>query len=117
MSDFTGLREPDRRIMLVTGHYGSGKTEFSVSLAMLLANRGFSPYKRLALVDLDIINPYFRSRERRAVLEAAGVPVYGSAYGHEVTAEIPEVSARIRAPLEDKDCRTIVDLAPPAGTV
>ena len=110
MSDFTGLREPDRRIMLVTGHYGSGKTEFSVSLAMLLAKRGFSPYKRLALVDLDIINPYFRSRERRAVLEAAGVPVYGSAYGHEVTAEIPEVSARIRAPLEDKDCRTIVDL-------
>ena len=98
------------RILAVTGHFGSGKTEFSVSLAMLLAKRGFQPYQRLALCDLDIINPYFRSRERRAMLEAAGVPVYGSAYGHEVTAEIPELAANIRAPLEDKDCRTIVDL-------
>ncbi len=110
MSTFNGLREPDRRILVVTGHYGSGKTEFSVSLAMRLAERGFGPYKRLALCDLDIINPYFRSRERRAMLEGAGVPVYGSAYGHEVTAEIPELAANIRAPLEDKDCRTIVDL-------
>ena len=110
MSEFSGLRSPDRRIMVVTGHYGSGKTEFSVSLAMRLAERGFGPYARLALCDLDIINPYFRSRERRGMLEAAGIPVYGSAYGHEVTAEIPELAANIRAPLEDQDCRTIVDL-------
>lgn len=110
MSEFSGLRAPDRRIMIVTGHYGSGKTEFSVSLAMLLARRGFGPYARLALADLDIINPYFRSRERRAQLEAAGVRVYGSAYGHNVTAEIPELAASVRAPLQDKNCRTIVDL-------
>lgn len=110
MTDFSGIRAPDRRVMVVTGHYGSGKTEFSVSLAMLLAKKGFGPYGRLALADLDIINPYFRSRERSAMLEAAGVSVYGSAYGHAVTAEIPELAATIRAPLEDKNCRTIVDL-------
>ena len=40
MSEFSGIRTPDRRIMVVTGHYGSGKTEFSVSLAMRLAERG-----------------------------------------------------------------------------
>jgi hypothetical protein len=96
--------------MVVMGHYGSGKTEFSVSLAMRLAGKGFGPYARLALCDLDIINPYFRSRERRAMLEAAGVPVYGSAYGHEVTAEIPELAANIRTPLEDRDCRVIMDV-------
>ena len=110
MTVFSGLREPDRRVMVVTGHYGSGKTEFSVSLALHLAKRSFAPYDRLALVDMDIINPYFRSRERRALLEEAGIPVYGSAYGHEVTAEIPELAANIRAPLEDRGCRTIVDL-------
>ena len=110
MASFSGLRAPDRRITVVTGHYGSGKTEFSVSLAMLLSKKGYAPYRRLALCDLDIINPYFRSRERREMLERAGVPVYGSAYGHEVTAEIPELAANIRAPLEDKDCRAIVDL-------
>ena len=76
MSEFDGIRSPDRRVLVVTGHYGSGKTEFSVSLAMLLAKRGFGPYARLALCDLDIINPYFRSREQKAQLESAGIRVY-----------------------------------------
>ena len=43
-------------------------------------------------------------------MQAAGVPVYGSAYGHEVTAEIPELAANIRTPLEDRDCRVIMDV-------
>lgn len=110
MGEFSGIREPDRRVTVVTGHYGSGKTEFSVSLAMLLSQNGLGPYTRLGLCDLDIINPYFRSRERRGMLEKAGIHVYGSAYGHEVTAELPELSADVRAPLEDRSCRTIVDL-------
>ena len=110
MPEFSGLRAPDRRVTVVTGHYGSGKTEFCVSLAMRLAERGFGPYRRLALVDLDIANPYFRSRERRELLERAGVKVYGSAYVHEITAELPALGADIRAPLEDRDCRVIVDV-------
>ena len=95
------------RKVIVVGHYGSGKTEFSVSLAMMLAANGAS---KLALVDLDIINPYFRSREQRDMLEGAGVCVYGSTYDHEITAEIPALGASVRAPLEDDDCRVIVDV-------
>ncbi len=110
MGEALRLRVPERRILVVTGHYGSGKTEFCVSLALGLAKQGHRPYERLALADLDIINPYFRSRERRAQLERAGVPVYGSAYGHEVTAEIPELAANIKAPLVDAGCRVIVDV-------
>ncbi|MBO7668271.1 MAG: ATP-binding protein [Firmicutes bacterium] len=110
MPEFSGLRSPDRRITVVTGHYGSGKTEFCVSLAMRLSRLGFGPYGRLALIDLDIANPYFRSRERKAQLEAAGVSVYGNAYEHEITAELPALGANIRAPLEDRDCRVIVDV-------
>lgn len=110
MSEFMGIRQPDRRIMVVTGHYGSGKTEFCVSLAMMLAQKGYQPYSKLALVDLDIANPYFRSRERREALEAAGVSVYGSAYDHEITAELPSLGAGLRAPLEDPNCRVIVDV-------
>ena len=110
MPSFGGLRAPDKRVMVVIGHYGSGKTEFCVSLAMRLSRSGFAPYARLALVDLDIANPYFRSRERRQTLEEAGVRVYGSAYRHEITAELPALGADIRAPLEDRGCRTIVDV-------
>ena len=94
------------RILIVTGHYGSGKTEFSVSLAMAQRKAGISP---LAVIDLDIANPYFRSRERRAELEAEGIGVYGSLYNTEVTAELPALGAGLRAPLENKDTQVIVD--------
>ena len=104
------IKPLEKRIIAVTGHYGSGKTEFAVSLANLLAKEKDREYPRLAVVDLDIANPYFRSREREALLGEMGVAVYGSAYGHDVTAEIPELAANIRAPLQDARCRTIVDL-------
>ena len=94
------------RKIIVTGHYGSGKTEFSVSLAMLLAAEKAG---KLALIDLDIVNPYFRSRERRDILKEAGIPLYGSFFQTEVTAELPALGADVRAPLEDINCRVIVD--------
>ena len=95
------------RKIVVTGHYGSGKTEFSVSLAILLASRAAG---KLAIVDLDIVNPYYRSRECRDILAEAGIAVYGSAFDYEATVEIPALGADVRAPLEDQDCRVIVDM-------
>ena len=105
MADLRVFEKAGRKIV-VTGHYGSGKTEFAVSLAMLFAagNAG-----KTALIDLDIINPYFRSRERRDMLEKAGIPVYGSVYKTEITAEFPALGADVRAPLEDAGCRAIID--------
>ena len=105
MTGLRFLKQAGRKI-IVTGHYGSGKTEFSVSLAMLLATENSG---KLALIDLDVINPYFRSRERRDILKEAGVPVYGSFFDTEVTAELPALGADVRAPLEDADCRVIID--------
>ena len=119
------------RKTIVVGHYGSGKTEFSLSLAMLLArknthnsndihnaneycrelsnNKSSNLYKECALVDLDIINPYFRSREMKEMLNQHGISVYGSAFDAVVTAELPALSADIRAPLENENCRVIID--------
>jgi len=112
------------RIVIITGHYGSGKTEFAVSLALLLSARLVGKLNTMrekeaavssaqpacvALIDLDIVNPYFRSRERRELLEDAGVPVYGSMFKKEVTAELPALGASLRAPLENGSCRVIVD--------
>ena len=97
------------RVLLVTGHYGSGKTEFAVSLAVYASEHGFFGYKKAAIADLDVVNPYFRSREREDILNALGVSVYGSFFGGNVTAELPEISPAVRTPLEDKDTFTIVD--------
>ena len=62
------------RVSILTGHYGTGKTEVSVNLALALAAEG----EQVMLADLDIVNPYFRSRERRPLLEKAGVRVISS---------------------------------------
>ncbi len=99
----------DKRILIITGHYGSGKTEFAVSFALLTANRIEKSYPKTALIDMDIANPYFRSRERRDLLEKAGIDVYGSIYKTEITAELPALSSNIRTPLEDESCFVIID--------
>lgn len=59
------------RVTVFVGNYGSGKTELALSKAFSLAREG----RRVALADLDIVNPYFRSRDRVDVLEAAGIQV------------------------------------------
>lgn len=98
-----------RRILIVTGHYGSGKTEFAVSLAMSISRSNDARQSQVALCDLDVVNPYFRSREQTEMLKKAGISVYGGIFGTGSTAEIPELAADIRAPLENKDCFSIVD--------
>lgn len=107
MNERAGM--PMKRILIVAGHYGSGKTEFSVNLAVRAAGNGSFGFSGTAVVDLDIVNPYFRSRDRGGILSRLGVKVYGSVYGGSVTAEIPELSAEVRAPLEDQDVFVIVD--------
>ena len=99
------------RKIIVTGHYGSGKTEFSVSLAMQLGctKDHYDSSYDIAIIDLDIVNPYFRSRERRELLESSGIAVYGSVFEKEITAELPALGASLRAPLENTSCRVIVD--------
>jgi hypothetical protein len=65
------LPRPDESIVAVVGAFGSGKTEVTVNLALALAAAG----RKVHLVDLDIVNPYFRSREAQRLLEAHGVHV------------------------------------------
>ena len=112
MNTFLEKMRSGPRIIAVTGHFGSGKTEFAVSLAFALARfrsaeNGAS--ERLAVADLDIENPYFRSRERQAALEAAGVRVYSDPFNGRNGSELQTISGSIRAPLEDEGCRVILD--------
>ena len=58
-----------KRVTLFAGHYGSGKTNIAVNYALHLAREG----KQVAIADLDIVNPYFRTKDSAKVLEQAGV--------------------------------------------
>lgn len=108
MNEFLNQIKTGPRKIAVTGHFGCGKTEFAVSLAMALARENGGA-ERLALCDLDIENPYFRSRERQALLESKGIKVYSDPFDGRNGSELQLISAAIRAPLEDERCRVLCD--------
>jgi len=93
------------RLTIVTGHYGAGKTEFSVNLALALAGEG----ARVSLADLDIVNPYFRCRERRPLLDRAGVQLIASSQAC-TDADVPSLPAELLSILEDRAARGVLDI-------
>lgn len=94
-----------RRLTVVAGHYGSGKTEFSVNLACAMGRRGL----RCALCDLDVVNPYFRAREKKALLARCGVELVAPrVQGPE--ADIPALPAEVFAILQDPGRYSVLDL-------
>lgn len=81
-----------RHITVVLGGYGCGKTEFSLNLALRCAGEG----KRVALVDLDIVNPFFRSGFHPGLLRRAGVRLIVSPYTLWAS-DLPVVSSEVQA--------------------
>ena len=86
---------------MLVGAYGSGKTEVAVNLAIRWAQEG----RRVQMADLDLVNPYFRSREVRAAMEAHGIRVVVPP-GAQAFADLPIVLPEIRGLLR-----------PPEGTI
>lgn len=93
------------RIVLITGHYGSGKTEFALNLAFAIAARG----KKTAIVDVDIVNPYFRSREKRSLLTERGIRLITSPAAVE-EADLPALPGEINATFDDPELFSIFDV-------
>lgn len=79
-----------KKYVVVIGNFGSGKTELSLNLAFEEARAG----NKVTLVDLDIINPYFRSTERKNELEEAGIKLFSPTYAM-LGVEIPSLPAEI----------------------
>lgn len=68
-----------KRISIITGHYGSGKTNAAINLALTMAAQSGEP---VTIVDLDIVNPYFRTADFRDRLEKAGIRVITPVYAN-----------------------------------
>ena len=95
-----------RRITIIAGHYGSGKTEFAVNYVKKLRE---SVDGRVAIADLDIVNVYFRSREKKEELEEKGIQVIASNLDTAV-ADVPAVSGAMTMPVINKEYQYVVDL-------
>jgi len=95
-----------KRVYSIVGHFGSGKTEFAVNYALNL--RKACP--KVAILDMDIANPYFRSRERLDLMKENDIAIYFNSYGYDISEDLPAITAQVRAPLENKECITVVDI-------
>ena len=94
-----------KRITLLCGHYGSGKTNVAVNMAFELKQQ----CENVALADLDIVNPYFRSKDSAAELEEAGIRLICSNYANS-NVDIPALPPDLYALTDDRRMRAIIDV-------
>ena len=93
------------RFTVLTGNYGSGKTELALNLALAFAAKGL----KTTLVDLDIVNPYFRSAEKKPELEKTGIRVLMPTFAL-TTVDIPALPPEIQSVFEEPSDRVIFDV-------
>ena len=103
-----GLRYPSipAGIVVIVGGFGSGKTEISVNLIQFFANTEKTP---IAIADLDLVNPYFRSRETKDEMERLGIRVIAPRGGN-FYADLPILLPEIKGAIEENEGRIILDV-------
>ncbi len=94
-----------KRITLLCGHYGSGKTNIAVNMAFDLKKQT----DNVTIADLDIVNPYFRTKDSAKQLEEAGIRLVCSEYAGS-NVDIPALPQDIYALTDDKNSKVIIDV-------
>lgn len=95
----------NKRILLLCGHYGSGKTNIAVNLAKAWKQK----YPKVTIADLDIVNPYYRTKDSIDDLEAAGIRLICSEYANS-NVDIPALPQDLYAITDDRSMRVILDI-------
>ena len=94
-----------KRITLLCGHYGSGKTNVAVNMAYDQKAK----YDRVAIADLDIVNPYFRTKDSAKDFDALGIELIASEYAGS-NVDIPALPQQIYSICDQKDKQVIIDV-------
>ena len=95
----------NKRITLLCGHYGSGKTNIAVNLALALREN----YSKVAIADLDIVNPYFRTKDSAEELLKADINLIVSEYAGS-NVDIPALPQGMYSLTDDKSVRAVIDV-------
>ncbi|MBR4235269.1 MAG: hypothetical protein IKR85_04315 [Clostridia bacterium] len=94
-----------KRVTLFAGHYGSGKTNLAVNYALRLARSGV----KTLIADLDIVNPYFRTRDSEAELKTANVRIIVSPYANS-NVDVPALPDEMYAVTDDTSYHAVIDV-------
>lgn len=94
-----------KRVTILTGHYGSGKTSIAVALALRLRAEG----KAVTIADLDIVNPYFRTTDHKRELAKSGVRLVASPFANS-NLDVPSLPAELYRAVEDRSAFAVLDV-------
>ena len=94
-----------KRLTLFAGHYGSGKTNIAVNYAIAMAKEG----KKVCIADLDIVNPYFRTKDSAKELAQAGVELVSPQFAN-TNVDLPNLPAEAYRLVTDKATYGIMDI-------
>ena len=94
-----------KRLLLLSGHYGSGKTNIAVNLAFHLKKQR----ERVTIADVDIVNPYFRTADSRQDLDAAGIRLIASGFAGS-NVDLPALPAEIYGLTADRGQTAVIDV-------
>ncbi len=94
-----------KRIHIFAGHYGSGKTNLAVNFALKLRAEGL-PVK---IADLDIVNPYFRTKDSAKELEEADIPLISPAFAN-TNVDLPALPAELYSLVQRQDSYAVMDV-------
>ena len=94
-----------KRLTLFAGHYGSGKTNIAVNYALTLSREG----TKVCIADLDIVNPYFRTKDSATVLENAGVELISPQFAN-TNVDLPALPAEAYKLVTDRSTYAIMDI-------
>ncbi len=94
-----------KRITIFAGHYGSGKTNIAVNYALQLKEE----FDRVVIADLDIVNPYFRSKDSEKQLEARGIHLISSEYANS-NVDVPAMPSEAYSIIDNRELRAVIDV-------
>lgn len=94
-----------KRVTLFAGHYGSGKTNIAVNYALYLKEQG----KDVVIADMDIVNPYFRTKDSTDVLEAAGIELISPQFANS-NVDLPALPQEMYKTVQDRSKFSVLDI-------
>lgn len=94
-----------KRVTVFAGHYGSGKTNIAVNYALKISETE----KSVSIADLDIVNPYFRTKDSAKMLEKSGIRLISSEYAN-TNVDTPALPAEIYSVFSDKSVHAVLDV-------
>ncbi len=94
-----------KRVTIFVGHYGSGKTNIAVAYAKALRAEG----KAVVIADMDIVNPYFRTKDSDGELRDLGIELISSEFANS-NVDLPALPSELYGAVENRDKFAVLDI-------